>query len=145
MKIHSLTSPARAALARAALRALKDRRGSVAVEMALVLPVMLLILVGMIQYGNILYTEHMMVYTAREVARGYAMGEIVAQEAQARAIELLSPSQSQQFNVSVEETVGGANDVTVTINLPMAEAAIIELPRDLFDGFVSAEVTMRVL
>ncbi len=124
---------------------MRDRRGSVAIEMAIVLPVMLLILIGVIQYGNIMYTQHMMVYAAREVARSYSMGEINVAEAQERALDILSAGTPTSFDVNVVETGGVANDVIVTIDLPMAEAAIITLPNDLFDGLVSAQVTMRIL
>ncbi len=126
---------------------LRYRHGSVAIEMAIVLPVVLLILGGVIQYGNIFYTKHMMVYAAREVARGYAMGEITATEAQVRAHDLLSPSQSQTFTVNVVETGAAPADVTVTIDLPMAQAALINLPMplDLMTGNITASVTMRVL
>ena len=123
----------------------RDRRGSVAIEMAIVLPVMLLILIGVIQYGNIMYTQHMMVYAAREVARSYSMGEITVAEAQERALDFLSAGTPPEFDVNVVESGGATNDVTVTIDLPMAEAAIITLPHNLFDGLISAEVTMRVL
>ena len=124
---------------------MRDRRGSMAIEMAFVMPIVLLILVGTIQYGSIYYTRHMMVYAAREVARSFSMGEINATQAQARALELLSPSGPQQFNVSVVETGGVINDVTVTIDLSMADAALINLPINLITGDITASVTMRVL
>ncbi len=124
---------------------LKDQRGSAAVEMAFVMPIVLLILVGMIQYGSIFYTQHMMVYAAREVARSFSMGEITATQAQARALELLAPSGPKQFNVSVAETGGVINDVTITIGLPRVDAALINLPINLITGNVTASVTMRVL
>ncbi len=124
---------------------LRDRRGSAAVEMAFVMPIVLLILVGMIQYGSIFYTQHMMVYAAREVARSFSMGEITATQAQARALELLAPSGPKQFNVSVAETGGVTSDVTVTIDMLMADAALINLPINLITGNVTASVTMRVL
>ena len=140
MDLQRLTSPARAAV-----RAVKDRRGAAAVELAIVLPVLLLILLGVIQFGNIMYTQHMMVYAAREVARGYAMGETTVAEAKARALELLSTGNTSEFKVVITETGAVPSDVTVTIDLPMAEAAIIDLPHGLIDGLVSARVTMRVL
>ncbi len=89
----------------------------------------------------------MMVNAARELARGYAMGEITATEAQARAYDMLSPSQSQTFTVNVVETGAAPADVTVTIDLPMAQAALINLPMplDLMTGNITARVTMRVL
>ncbi len=109
------------------------------------MPIVLLILVGMIQYGSIFYTQHMMTYAAREVARSFSMGEITATQAQARALELLAPSGPKQFNVTVEETGGVINDVTITIGLPRVDAALINLPINLITGNVTARVTMRVL
>ena len=139
MIIQCLTSAARAAV-----RAFKDRRAAVAIEAAVVFPVLLLILVGVIQYGNIMFTQHMMVYTAREVARSYSMGEINVAGAKALAYEHLS-AEPQDYAVNVVDSGVAPNDVTVTIDLPMAEAALVVLPHNLFDGLISAEVTMRVL
>ena len=56
-------------------------------------------------------------------------------------------SQSQTFTVNVVETGAAPADVTVTIDLPMAQAALINIPMpiDLMTGNITASVTMRVL
>jgi hypothetical protein len=55
-------------------RAVPDDRGAAAVELALVLPVLLLILFGIIDFGRMLNTQITLTEAAREGARATALG-----------------------------------------------------------------------
>jgi len=121
-----------------------DKRGAIAVEFALVLPVLITILVGVIEFGNILFTRQMMVYAAREAARSYAVGESNVAAAEALALTRLSDL-TLTFNVDVVETATAAGaDVTVTITVPMADATFVGFLGPIFVGNIQALVTMRV-
>ena len=105
-----------------------NRRGAAAVELALVMPILLTVVFGVIQYGMVIHTRHVMVYAAREAARSYAVGESDADEAETLALNRLSDTPFS-YTVAVTEPGSGESDVTVSISLPMAEAAIDLPPR----------------
>ena len=77
-----------------------DRAGSVAVEMAIVLPLVLLFMVGLMEFGRILWTQATLDYAVEAAARcavvnSVAWGSIAQTQAYAadRAVGLsLSPS-----------------------------------------------------
>jgi Flp pilus assembly pilin Flp len=123
----------------------RDVRGAVAIEFALVLPVLIAVMFGIIQYGMVLFTEQMMVYAAREAARSYAVGTSTAAQAQTLAEGLL-PGHVSSFSVTVDEPDPdlGETDVTVTISAPMEDAAIINVLGSLMSGNLQAAIVMRV-
>ncbi|MFL6733747.1 MAG: TadE/TadG family type IV pilus assembly protein, partial [Sphingomicrobium sp.] len=53
----------------ALIQCIRDRRGGAGAEMALVIPLLLIILVGSIETGNYFYNEHKLVEGARNGAR----------------------------------------------------------------------------
>lgn len=59
----------------ALLRFLKDNRGQSVVELALVLPVLLLLLGGMIEFGRVFHDYLVVTAAAREGARAAAVGK----------------------------------------------------------------------
>jgi Flp pilus assembly protein TadG len=121
-----------------------NRRGAAAVELALVMPILLTVVFGVIQYGMVIHTRHLMVYAAREAARSYVVGESDADEAETLALNRLSDTPFS-YTVTVTEPEDGESDVTVSISLPMAEAAIISyIGSSLFSGDIVATVVMRV-
>ena len=52
----------------------QDRRGTVAVEFAIVFPVLLLFLLGMVVYGQVIWTTQALQSTAQQTARCVAIG-----------------------------------------------------------------------
>ena len=126
-------------------RLVRDIRGAVAVEFALILPVLITILFGIIQFGLVMFTQQMMVYAAREAARSYAVGTSTAAQAQTLAEGLL-PATSTNYTVTVTEPDIGAGetDVTVLISTPMADAAIINVLGSVMSGNIQAQIVMRV-
>src|SRR4051812_36652218 len=56
----------------------RRERGAAAVEMALVLPLLLLIVGGIIDFGRFFYTQNIVVNAAREGARSRALGYTIA-------------------------------------------------------------------
>jgi Flp pilus assembly protein TadG len=125
-----------------ALRRGGNGEGAIAVEFALIMPVLILMLFAIIQFGNIMLTRQMMVYAAREAARSYAVGESTASEAIEIALDRLSDS-SLTFDVNVTEPSGGSNDVSVQVTVPMADAALVNVLSTLFSGDIETTVTMR--
>ncbi len=78
-------------------RCVKIRRkedGSTAMEFALVMPVMLLILFGIIEFGSVLFLHNNMLNAARGAARRMAVAEMTAVEAS----PCRDPSGKLEFN-----------------------------------------------
>ena len=92
------------------------------------MPLLLLVLIGIFQFGNIFYTRQIMVDVAREAARSYAVGESTAAQAQQLALDRLAAVSNLGFTATVSEPSGTNNDVTVTITVPTADAALVSNP-----------------
>lgn len=95
-----------------------NERGAVAVEFALIFPVLVLLLVGIIEFGAMFNAQLLVQGAAREGAREMSLTGSVAQ-AQAAALDVapgLSPAlTSADVTVSATSCTNGS-DVTVTIH-----------------------------
>lgn len=133
----------RRALGRRLLRASRgladDDRGVVAIEFAIVLPVLLVLTFIILQYGFVLVTYHNMYDAARQAARQLAAG--TADEAEAvAAAEALLVDWPTNWNVVAAKDLTNDN-VNVRITVPGTEAALFSftpMPTQLV-----AEVVMR--
>ena len=76
--------------------------GSAAVEFAIVLPIFLAILFGIIQFGSVLFLHNNMVNAARETARRMSVAELTAANAPAFAQNYLA-GWNLVFNVNAAE------------------------------------------
>ena len=123
----------------------RDERGMAAVEFALVLPVLILVLAGVIQFGSMFFVQNNMTDVARDSARRLAVGELTAAETQQYAQNALV-----DWGITYTVVVTEPNpidpddkDITVTISAPMRQASLVNL-LDLPDTQVlSAAVTAR--
>ncbi len=110
-----------------------------AVEFALTLPFVLLVLSGMMQFGFVLFLQSHVADVARDTARRVAVGEFE----QAEAVQF---AQDTLLNWGVTYTVAVTDpdpDVVVQISLPMSQAALIDLLGVFQSGTLSATVTAR--
>ena len=116
------------------------KRGAALVELALVIMFLMIVLLGIIDYGYIFFVHNSMVNAAREGARAAAVRDATADEAQ-KAVE----SQLKQFpikfkvQVSIPQGNGAGKDVKVQVSTPV---------KDVSFGFIDigelrTEVTMR--
>ncbi|MDX1711996.1 MAG: TadE/TadG family type IV pilus assembly protein [Rhodovibrionaceae bacterium] len=124
---------------------LRGRNGTSAIEFAIILPVFLLFLFGIIQFGFILYTQSDMFNAAREAARRLSVDETMT-ESQAQSIaENYLTSWPLSFTVTAENTGTTGDDfVRVTVTVPMSDAAFLADIVGLFeDRTLSAQVVMR--
>jgi len=127
---------------------LKDWRkrgesGAAAVEFAIVLPIFLVMLFGIIQFGSVLFLHNNMMNAARETARRMAVAELTAAQADPFAQTYLAGWNVAFTVFATEPAVGVVNgDVFVRITAPAADAALINFPLP-WSGNIVAEVTMR--
>jgi Flp pilus assembly protein TadG len=120
------------------------RRAIVAVEMALVLPLLLLVLVGSIQYGAIFYLKNNMVSAAREGARRIAVLDGTAAQGQQTAVNYLA-GWALPFTFTVHTPTSTTDtDVWVEIAVPCTSAAPMLTAFGLVpSGDLKARATMR--
>lgn len=119
---------------------IRNDAGAAAVELAFVLPVALLLLMGIIQFGALFFLQNTMVNVANDVARRVSVGDLSTTAGAALAEERLS-GWNATFTVNVTEPT--SNDILVAISVPLADAAIVDFGH-LFDaGDLTAEATVR--
>jgi Flp pilus assembly protein TadG len=128
-------------------RATTDDRGAAAVEFALVLPLLVGVLFGIIQFGALFFLHNNMVNAAREAARKMAVGEATT-NAQAQTV---ATTYLASWGLTFTATATGAGavagtDQVVTITVPMKSASLIDVI-GLFspssNPLLRATVTMR--
>lgn len=124
-------------------RFFKDRTGVAAIEFALIVPIIILLFSGIIQFGFVLFIQNHMVDVARDAARRFAVGATT----QAETIQF---AQATLLNWGVTYTVivtppnpsdPDDNDVIVNISLPRSSVAILDMLGLFQSGTLSASVT----
>ncbi|MBT9171890.1 MAG: hypothetical protein DDT21_00264 [Syntrophomonadaceae bacterium] len=123
----------------------RDCRGQAVTELALVLPLLLLLLFGIIEGGRLgnayLAVTHAARHGARHGAVGASDGEIAA-HVRAAAVQLAA----ENLNVEIRPALRRAGqDITVTVNYPLT--LYMPFASLVFGGnpvVVSSSLTMRV-
>lgn len=123
---------------------IKNNRGQALVEFALMLPMLLLLVVGVMEFGLIIHKYMVVAEAAREGARSAAVGgsnAAVTSVVQTAATQI--PADQLTISISPEIRVRG-NGVTVTVGTPVQ--AITNIISPFFpSGFTIQGVsTMRV-
>ncbi len=127
------------------LRALwRGQDGAAAVEFAFILPILLLLLSGIVQFGSIMFLENHMTSVARETSRRVAVGDLAQADAASSAQQaLVNWGVTYDVDVASVDVGGGNQDIAVTISLPMREAALMDVLGVFQSGTLTAAVTMR--
>lgn len=96
----------------------RDDRGTAAIEFGLVLPLLVVILVGIIDYGNVYFTRLAMTNAAREGARvGVTKNETDAQGAALAATNAYLAQAG--IDADVQSTAPSQSNPTVTVTVTM--------------------------
>ncbi len=118
---------------RRAARVIERREGISSVEFAIIGPVFLLILFGMISFGSVLFTHNNMINAARESARRMAVGDLNTTEAEAFANNYLT-GMGVTFTVNAQDPApSDPDDVSVDISVSAEDVALVNFP-GIFDG-----------
>ncbi len=127
------------------MRALwRGRDGAAAVEFAFIVPILLLLFSGIVQFGSIMFLENHMTNVARETSRRVAVGELAQADAASSAQQaLVNWGVNYEVSVATIDVGGGNQDVAVAISLPMAEAALMDVLGVFQSGNLTAAATMR--
>ena len=124
----------------------RDRRGVSAVEFALITPILVLIIAGIIDGGALFYLQNNMATVARDTVRRLSVGELTnASDAQAFAgSHVLNWGATFTINVT-EPDPDDVNDTdyVVEITVPIDDAALMD-PFNFFNsGTLRAQAVMR--
>ena len=138
-----------------------DKRGGIAMEFALVLPVLLVVLLGIIQFGYAFFVQTNMNNAAREAARELAVGSATvggatdcasaaAGTAEAVACENLIGLAASSFTLAACDPDNpnatlcpGADDVTMRVSIPRTQIAMGDILGFFDAGNMVALITMR--
>jgi hypothetical protein len=123
-----------------------DERGVAALEFAFVVPFLVIIFSGIVQFGAIFFIQNNMTNVAREVSRALSVGTI---ETSAEA-ETLANGKLVNWGIgfNVSATIPDPNDpndtdYTVVITAPLSDAAIFDILGVFQSGTLSARASMR--
>lgn len=112
-------------------RLLRDERGAALVEMAMVLPVLMLLIMGIIVYGQWLACANALQQSANEGARASLSG--LSQEERAlTARQTVADSLSHYDSIDQRKVAIGIQDdgttLNVTVNYDMSDQSVMKLP-----------------
>jgi len=136
------------------LRLCRCERGAALVEFTLVLPILILLTAGVVQFGYIFFVQNTMQNMAREAARGIAVGELsatgsdttcpggVAGSAEEHVCDGLS-GLNGTFTVNAVDPPDPGDDVVVSVSLPMEDATVMDPFNMMGNGNITTEATMR--
>ena len=119
--------------------------GLAIVETALVLPVLLTVVAGIVEFGGMFWLKSEMINLARDAARRIAVGEMTSGQVQAFVATGFG-SWPQTFSVVVHTpnpAVPTDKDVVVTITVPMSQASLMDIFGMFQQGDLTAKITMR--
>lgn len=120
---------------------LGSRDGNAVIETAIALPVLLLIMTGVMDFGYMYAISNSMQTVSSETARLVAIKRITSGEAPAYAQgRLMKVGGTYQVSTRLTTT-----DVTVAITLPRSSAALVDVTGMFSRGNLSAASTMRVI
>ncbi len=141
-----LTHPPQPARLRAAARRwVGDRRGAAMLEFAFLMPVMVLVLAGIIQFGMALYLRSSMLDTAQDAARRMAVGDLTTpSEVTSFVHNTMKSWVTPSVAAAWPDPSAGQTDVSVTLTVPMSDAVPFDL-LGLFDtATMPASAVMRM-
>lgn len=124
----------------------RDRRGQALVEMALVLPILIILFMGVIEFGRIFHSYLIITNASREGARVAIVGRSDA-DIKDRVRFVASDLDPAQLQIDIDPESAGRTSgilVTVTVNYRM------ELAFPLFEAFlpnplaITSGTTMRI-
>ncbi|HTM54667.1 MAG TPA: TadE/TadG family type IV pilus assembly protein [Pirellulales bacterium] len=144
----SHTLLARLSKKRVCRRPLRDRRrGTAAVEFALVAPLFVLLVFGMIEYGRMVMVQQLLVNAAREGARVGVLDGSTQTSVTTAVNNYLSPAGITTATVTVvpstPSSAAATAPVTVTVSVPFNNVSWLPSPMYLGGKTLSFSAVMR--
>lgn len=125
----------------------KKRRGAAAVEFAVVAPVFLLLVFGMIEYGRMVMVQQVITNASREGARVAVLDGSENPDVQSIVNQYLSSGSITGATITVTPTnpedANFGEPVTVTVDIPFSQVSWLPSPMYLGETTLSATTVMR--
>lgn len=126
--LFSSTGPSKShTAARDPRRRLRIRRGVAAAEFAIVLPVFLLLMMGLLEFGRMIMVQQVLTNASREGARHAALAGATACEVQGTVDAYLATATVQGATVNVNPTSLGSappgSQVSVAVTVPFEQVS----------------------
>lgn len=123
------------------------RRGAAVVEFAIVAPVLLLLVLGMIEYGRLIMVQQVLTNATREGARKAVLDGSTTADVTTVVNEYLSTSRVSGAIVTISPSPPGnakfGDPVTVSVQVPFNEVSWLPTPMFLSGKTISAATVMR--
>lgn len=122
------------------------RRGAAVVEFAIVLPLFLLMVFGMVEYGRMVMAQQIITNAAREGARRGVIDGATTAEVTTLVNGYLTDASIGTATVSITPdptTVTNGGPITVTVSVPYSQVSWIPSPMYLGSKTLTASVVMR--
>lgn len=122
-----------------------NRRGVSIVESAFMIPILMSLIFGAIEFGSVLHMRHTMLHAAREAARTLAVQGGSVGQAITVAETLLPSSDDLEFEIAASQPSPDdiLRDVEVEISLPLKQASLGDMFRVFGEDTMDVRVTMR--
>ncbi len=125
----------------------KNRRGASAVEFALVAPVFMLLVFGMIEYGRMVMVQQLLTNAAREGARRAVLDGATTAEVTTAVSTYLSGASVAGASVAVTPnpptSATAGQPVTVSVSIPYSQVSWLPSPMFLGGRTLTSNSTMR--
>jgi Flp pilus assembly protein TadG len=125
----------------------RNRRGTAAVEFALVAPVFFLLVFGMIEYGRMVMVQQVITNASREGARVGVLDGSAASDVSTAVNNYLSAAKisgaTTTCNPSTPSSAGYGQPVAVTVSVPFNSVSWLPTPLFLGGKTLTATSTMR--
>lgn len=110
--------------------------GAGAIEFALILPFLFLIMVAIIEMSNVYFTRNLLSEVTRDATRRFAVGALEKTEVEAYVLKRLAENTKVTGTVNVDETeTDGVTDVSLSLSVPFAEVLLFDqLIEDLWSS-----------
>ncbi len=103
------------------------QHGAGAVEFALIVPFLLLMLVAIVEMSNVYFTRNILSEITRDATRRFAVGALEIKEVEAFVLKRLAENTNVTGKVGVAETeVDGVTDVTLSLSVPFADVLLFD-------------------
>ena len=124
----------------------RSESGAAAVEFAFVLPVLMMVTAGIIQFGAIFFLQNNMANAAREAARALAVRSIETKAESQNLVEQKLVNWGVTFSIDTtlpDPDDPADTDFTVVITAPLSEASIFDILGVFEGGTLRASASMR--
>jgi len=125
----------------------RDRRGTAVIEFAVVAPVFVMLVFGMIEYGRMVMVQQLLTNASREGARMGVLDGATTASVQTSVTTYLSNCSVTGATVTVNpnppSSAGYGAPVTVTVSVPFSQVSWIPTPMFLSGKTLTASSVMR--